>query len=98
MGSPSRIEWPEGYDLAADMEFEFPKFVKTPLDEIIKNASEEAIDLMEKMMAFNPKHRPIATDCLQHPYFDSVRKYFEPAFKEKPQEYYPRKYKIHNIF
>lgn len=53
MGSPSKHEWPEGHQLAADMDFEFPKFKETPLGSIIKNASDEAIDLMKKMLKYS---------------------------------------------
>jgi serine/threonine protein kinase len=31
LGSPSQAEWPEGYKLAAKMNFQFPKFVSTSL-------------------------------------------------------------------
>lgn len=91
MGSPSKTEWPEGHDLARDMDFEFPKFVKTPLEDIITNASDEGYELMEKMMKWNPDLRPSAADCLKHSYFDSVRKYFEPVLKEAPKMTYQRK-------
>ena len=91
MGSPSKTEWPEGHELANNMDFEFPRFVKTPLEEIVKGVSDEGLQLLEKMMAWNPNNRPNASECLQDSYFDSVRKYFEPHFKEKPQSYYKRK-------
>jgi serine/threonine protein kinase len=81
-------DWPEGHKLAADMDFEFPKFKETPLKTIIKNASDEAIDLMKQMMRYNPLDRPTAVECLQHSYFDDVRKYFEPTLKETPKMQY----------
>lgn len=62
MGSPSKFEWPEGYKLAAEMDFEFPNFKETPLGSIIKNASDEALDLMKKMMKYNPNDRPSAKE------------------------------------
>jgi serine/threonine protein kinase len=88
LGSPSKLEWPEGHELAADMDFEFPRFRETPLESIIKNASEEGIDLMKKMMKLNPKDRPTAKEWMEHPYFDSIRKYFEPTFKATPKTQY----------
>jgi hypothetical protein len=36
------------------MGFTFPKFVQTPLTQLIPNASEQAIDLMMKMLTFDP--------------------------------------------
>ena len=69
LGSPKKADWPEGYKLASQIGFSFPKFVSTSLSTIIPNASEEAIDLMEKMLQFNPQKRPTASQCLEHDYF-----------------------------
>ena len=69
LGSPSKTDWPEGFKLAAQIGFSFPKFVSTSLKTIIPNASDEAIDLMEKMMQFDPQKRPTATECLEHEFF-----------------------------
>lgn len=69
LGSPSKTDWPEGYKLASQIGFSFPKFVATSLKTIIPNASDEAIDLMEKMMQYDPQKRPTASQCLEHEYF-----------------------------
>lgn len=45
-GTPTPDQWPEGMALAAKMKFQFPRFVKTPLNQIIPNASREAIQLL----------------------------------------------------
>lgn len=50
LGSPTQAEWPEGYKLAAKMNFQFPKFVSTSLHSLIPNASNDAIDLISKML------------------------------------------------
>lgn len=54
LGSPTQAQWPDGYKLASKMGFTFPKFVPTPLSQLIPNASEQAIDLMMKMLTFDP--------------------------------------------
>ena len=54
LGSPSKSDWPEGYKLASQIGFTFPKFVATSLATIIPNASEEAIDFMTVAMQFDP--------------------------------------------
>jgi serine/threonine protein kinase len=69
LGSPKKSDWPEGYKLAAQIGFSFPKFVSTSLSTIIPNASEDAIDIMEKMLEFNPQNRPTASQLLEHDYF-----------------------------
>ena len=70
LGSPTQTEWPEGYQLAHKLNFTFPKFVPTSLSQLIPNASEQAIDLMMKMMTFDPQKRITPQQALKHPYFE----------------------------
>ena len=50
LGTPDAREWPEGFKLAAGMNFKFPQFSSTPLATLIPNASKEAIALMTDML------------------------------------------------
>ena len=50
LGTPDSREWPEGFKLAAGMNFKFPQFSATPLATLIPNASKEAIALMTDML------------------------------------------------
>ena len=70
LGSPTQTQWPEGYQLASRIGFTFPKFVPTSLAQLIPNASEHAIDLMMKMMIFDPQKRITPVQALKHPYFE----------------------------
>ncbi|NXN39803.1 MAK kinase, partial [Rhinoptilus africanus] len=69
LGTPKKSEWPEGYHLASAMNFRFPQCVPISLKTLIPNASNEAIQLMNDMLNWNPKKRPTATQALKYPYF-----------------------------
>jgi protein kinase len=47
MGSPTMRTWPEGIRLASQMNFRFPQFVATPLQQLMPNASPDAIALVQ---------------------------------------------------
>ncbi|KAL6422294.1 hypothetical protein ACFW04_010567 [Cataglyphis niger] len=69
IGTPDKEDWPEGYQLAAAMNFKFPNFTRTSLAVLIPNASQEAVILMEDMLQWNPVKRPTAQQSLRYPYF-----------------------------
>ena len=69
LGSPTLHTWPEGMKLAQAINFKWPQMPGTPLQQLIPNASPEAIQLMMDMMQYDPQKRPTASQCLQYPYF-----------------------------
>ncbi|KAG6801110.1 serine/threonine-protein kinase dyf-5 isoform X1 [Apis mellifera caucasica] len=69
IGTPEKDDWPEGYQLAAAMNFKFPNFSRTSLSVLIPNAGQEAVILMEDMLQWNPIKRPTAQQSLRYPYF-----------------------------
>jgi serine/threonine protein kinase len=61
--------------------------VPTSLQQLIPNASEQAIDLMQKMMIFDPQKRITPQQALKHPYFDGFELSKEPKiFESVPDE------------
>ncbi|XP_016427123.1 serine/threonine-protein kinase MAK-like, partial [Sinocyclocheilus rhinocerous] len=69
LGTVKKSDWPEGYQLAAAMNFRFPQCVPTPLKTLIPNATNEALDLMRDLLQWDPKKRPSAAKALRYPYF-----------------------------
>jgi serine/threonine protein kinase len=73
LGTPPK-SWVEGYKLAGQIGFNFPQYPKIPLENIIKNASPEAIDLLKNMLTFESSKRISSSKMLKHPYFKNVEK------------------------
>uniref|UniRef100_A0A668APS2 non-specific serine/threonine protein kinase n=1 Tax=Myripristis murdjan TaxID=586833 RepID=A0A668APS2_9TELE len=69
LGTLKKADWPEGYNLAASMDFRFPRCVPTSLRSLIPNACDEAIALMKDMLQWDPNKRPTAVQALRYPYF-----------------------------
>jgi male germ cell-associated kinase len=69
IGTPSMSTWPEGYKLASQMGYRFPQCQPLNFNTMIPHASHEAIQLILRMLTWDPQKRPTATECLQHEYF-----------------------------
>lgn len=72
LGTPTMKSWPKGLQLASAMNYTFSRFVKTPLKQLIVNASPQAIQLMDDLMSFDPKQRPTAAQALQYIFFQGL--------------------------
>ncbi len=69
LGTPNAKSWAEGLKLASQMQFRFPQFVSTPLQQIFPNASPEGIDLLTDLLKWDPQQRPTASQTLQYAFF-----------------------------
>ena len=85
LGTPDPKSWPEGLKLASAMNYTFPRFVPTPLQQLIPNASGAAIELMQSMLLFDPKRRPTAAQALAMPYFQVGQGINPPLSDPTPQ-------------
>ncbi|KAF4572537.1 negative regulator of the PHO system [Pleurotus pulmonarius] len=51
---------------------QFPRYPKMPFQQILPKASPQAIDLLERLLKFDPAERISASEALSHPYFTST--------------------------
>jgi serine/threonine protein kinase len=75
LGTPTDDVWP-GVSSLPDYAMTFPKWAKKPISTLIKNngLDENGLDLLEKMLKYNPAERISAKQALNHPYFDDLDK------------------------
>ena len=73
LGSPNNIIWPDGINQAKLIGMKIPPNNGTDLKNIVIGASDEAIDLMKKMLKWDPNSRETATNLLTHPFFNGSR-------------------------
>ncbi|GMG19503.1 unnamed protein product [Ambrosiozyma monospora] len=62
---------------------------KRPFSELFPNASPDAIDLLEKLLAFNPKRRLTVEQALEHPYLAFYHEpNDEPVAEKIPEDFF----------
>lgn len=83
LGTP-KIEdiYKEGRSNSRELIFKYGKIEKVPWKEIIPNGSEDALDLLEKMLKFDPDKRITVDKALKHKYFDDLP--YEEEDKPEP--------------
>jgi serine/threonine protein kinase len=69
LGSPNVNNWPEGVQLAKKCDIKLPICSGMQLNNLIPNASKEAISLLSEMLVWDPNKRSTACKLLQHPFF-----------------------------
>ncbi|GAO46394.1 hypothetical protein G7K_0625-t1 [Saitoella complicata NRRL Y-17804] len=70
LGTPTEDEWPDMRKLPA-YETAMPRttYPRQPLSGLFTAASTDALDLLSRMLTFDPRKRPTSRECLLHPYF-----------------------------
>lgn len=70
-GAPNDATWADGMVLARKIRYQFPIIAPTPLKSVFPpHVPPQAIDLLSKMLVYDPKKRINAQQCLAHPYFN----------------------------
>lgn len=77
-GTPTETDWP-GMKLLPDY-FSLEKYPPTPLRSIFSAAGDDALDLLDKLLCYDPLKRPTCGAALLHSYFTNFPR---PTPKEK---------------
>lgn len=82
LGTP-KIEdiYKEGRSNSRELIFKYGKIEKVPWKEVLPKAPEDALDLLEKMLKFDPDKRITIENAMKHKYFDNL-----PVEVEEPAE------------
>lgn len=57
---------------ARDFVLSLPKRTKQPFNNLFPKSNPVALDLLSKMLVFNPNKRYTIEQCLEHPYFEGL--------------------------
>uniref|UniRef100_A0A2P2MHS9 cyclin-dependent kinase n=1 Tax=Rhizophora mucronata TaxID=61149 RepID=A0A2P2MHS9_RHIMU len=82
IGSPTQDSWADGLNLAGAINYQFPQFAAVHLSILIPSASDDAINLITSLCAWDPCKRPTAAEALQHPFFQSCF-YVPPSLRSR---------------
>lgn len=70
LGTPNESVWP-GVTSLPDFQDSFPIWTPKRLSDVV-HADEQALDLLSRMLVYDPAMRITAKQALEHPYFASV--------------------------
>lgn len=81
-GTPTADQWPDLQYLPDYVEYQYA--APQPLRKVFPGVSDDAIDLLSKMFAYDPKVRITAQQALEHRYFSSAPAPTDPAKLRRP--------------
>lgn len=80
--TPTEELWP-GVSSLPEYKAIFPNWTHFNLSSQIKNLEDEGIDLLRKMLIYDPAKRISAKTIAQHPYFNGMDPSVKPVIVEK---------------
>uniref|UniRef100_A0A914DIL1 Protein kinase domain-containing protein n=1 Tax=Acrobeloides nanus TaxID=290746 RepID=A0A914DIL1_9BILA len=75
LGTPNKTIWPD----MKELEFELKEQSFNRLRSVFPNLSEECLALLKRLLAYDPKRRISAVECMNHEYFSKPPHACEPS-------------------
>jgi len=72
LGTPPKELLEKFKKQASHIEFNFPPKEGTGISKLIPHVSPECLDLLEKLLAYNPEERLTSKEAIKHPYFKDL--------------------------
>lgn len=73
LGTPTEKEW-SGISSLPNYKSSFPNWKGASIKQYLKALDSDAVDLLEKMLVYDPSQRISAKAAMNHPYFDDLDK------------------------
>jgi serine/threonine protein kinase len=73
LGTPPRDVLERFQKYASHMDFNFPHVVGTGISQLVPHVSPECLELISKLLIYNPDERMTARQALNYPYFKELR-------------------------
>ncbi|CAH0474877.1 unnamed protein product [Peronospora belbahrii] len=85
LSTPTSETWP-GFSSLPNYHFDFPHWKRRPLNRLFPKISDLGIDLLTKLLVYNPDQRISAEDALRHPYFSNTTPGFSSLTPKIPMD------------
>ncbi|PPQ63706.1 hypothetical protein CVT24_004286, partial [Panaeolus cyanescens] len=73
IGTPSEAQFQKICKETPELQIkQYPRYAKMPFQQVLPKASPQAIDLLERLLKFDPAERISAAEALMHPYFTTA--------------------------
>ncbi|EER07674.1 CDK5, putative [Perkinsus marinus ATCC 50983] len=71
LGTPSVEEWPSVTELP-EWKADFPQYKALPWSQIVPSLSPDGVDLLSRLLKYDPSKRITGKQALEHPYFNDL--------------------------